>query len=63
MVWAHLFKILTTQAKAKVGYLGALSQKKKFNSTIEASAIVWLKGVSLSCLKACNEALILLKKT
>lgn len=27
VVWGHLFKILTTQAKAKVGYFGDLSQK------------------------------------
>jgi hypothetical protein len=47
LVWAHFFKIPTTQTKVKVGYGGVLGQLKK-NQTTKVETIIGLKGASLS---------------
>jgi hypothetical protein len=39
--WFHVFQIPTTQAKAKVGYLGALNQfKENFNNKTKGDCLV-----------------------
>jgi hypothetical protein len=43
VVWAHFFKIPTTQAKTKVGYGGVLGQLKKIQTT-KVETTVGLKG-------------------
>jgi hypothetical protein len=41
VVWLHVFKIPTTQAKAKVGYGSALNQfKENFNNKSKGDCLV-----------------------
>jgi hypothetical protein len=43
VVWAHFFKIPTTQTKVKVGYGGVLGQLKK-KSNNKSRNNYWFKG-------------------